>query len=217
MEKTARSEMPSTSEVAQKRHSSREAKMQQILDATVRCIRLKGFHAASMADIAREAKISVGVIYLYFNNKEALLEAIAERDLAEMRAMFAEFAGLAPEDLLDTIIDKLDFPLSRQFDRSRSALALEMVAEAARNPKVEAIMQGIDAQGRELSRRFLSDLTPDSEDVASLDARGEIIMALIDGMMIRGVLNPESNRKDVHDTFRKVFRFVLTGRVTPEE
>ena len=43
----------------------------QILDAAVVCFAKRGFHQASMHDISAEAGISVGLIYRYFQNKEA--------------------------------------------------------------------------------------------------------------------------------------------------
>src|SRR5437870_12580548 len=51
----------------------------QILDAAVACFAKRGFHQASMHDISAEAGISVGLIYRYFQNKEAVIAAMADR------------------------------------------------------------------------------------------------------------------------------------------
>src|ERR1700739_1869281 len=51
----------------------------QILDAAVACFAKRGFHQASMHDISAEAGISVGLIYRYFQNKEAVISAMADR------------------------------------------------------------------------------------------------------------------------------------------
>ena len=48
----------------------------QILDAALVCFAKHGFHQASMHDISAEAGISVGLIYRYFENKEAVIAAI---------------------------------------------------------------------------------------------------------------------------------------------
>ncbi|GAI29792.1 unnamed protein product, partial [marine sediment metagenome] len=47
-------------------------KRQQILDGANRVFSQMGFDAASMNDITREAGVSKGTIYVYFNNKEEL-------------------------------------------------------------------------------------------------------------------------------------------------
>ncbi len=210
MDNTALTKEQGAAIASHKKQLSREAKQQRILDATVRCVRQKGFHATSMGDIAREAKISVGVIYLYFENKEAILEAIAEQDLADMSAKMNEFAEVPPEDLLDVAIAGLDDPITRHFERDRSALALEMVVEAARNPRVSAIMQKIDRQGRELSQHLMGRLSPEQRDVKRLNARTDMLFTLFEGMMIRGVLHPESDSKEYRDLFKKVFAYALS-------
>ncbi len=48
--------------------------------------RKKGFDAASMNDITREAGVSKGTIYVYFENKEELFEALIDRHRAEFAA-----------------------------------------------------------------------------------------------------------------------------------
>src|SRR4030081_3293106 len=50
----------------------------QIRDAALVCFAKRGFHQASMHDISAEAGISVGLIYRYFQNKEAVISAMAD-------------------------------------------------------------------------------------------------------------------------------------------
>ena len=46
---------------------------QEILDAAVKVFAEKGFHAATLDEIAQEAEFSKAALYLYFSNKEDLL------------------------------------------------------------------------------------------------------------------------------------------------
>lgn len=56
------------------------AKREQIIDGA-KCVFMKlGFDAASMNDITREAGVSKGTIYVYFQNKEDLFGAIVARE-----------------------------------------------------------------------------------------------------------------------------------------
>src|SRR5947207_16025003 len=57
----------------------------QILDAAAVCFAKRGFHQASMHDISAEAGISVGLIYRYFQNKEAVISAMADRHKQEIQ------------------------------------------------------------------------------------------------------------------------------------
>ncbi|NJM77475.1 MAG: helix-turn-helix transcriptional regulator [Acaryochloridaceae cyanobacterium RU_4_10] len=55
------------------------ARRNQILDAAAKVFAEKGFHPATIRDVAREASIADGTIYNYFKNKSALLLGILER------------------------------------------------------------------------------------------------------------------------------------------
>ncbi|ESQ91281.1 hypothetical protein ABAC460_06865 [Asticcacaulis sp. AC460] len=189
---------------------SREARRQHILEATLRCVRRSGFHGASMADIAAEAKMSVGVIYRYFANKEAIIEAIVANDLAEMRAKFAEWDATPDERLMEVLLETMEHAIAHKYDPDNSALALEVLAEAARNPRVAAIVQAADIEERELGRGLCRRLNPGFGDPALMDARGEIIGMIFDGMMIRAISNPHTDRKALLLGLRQVMQVLFT-------
>jgi TetR/AcrR family fatty acid metabolism transcriptional regulator len=58
------------------RAASQEERRRQILDAAVRTFAQKGYHACRVSDIAEEAGVAYGLVYHYFESKEAVLEAI---------------------------------------------------------------------------------------------------------------------------------------------
>jgi len=55
------------------------ARRNQILDAATKVFAAKGFHRATIKDVARAAAIADGTIYNYFENKEAVLVGILHR------------------------------------------------------------------------------------------------------------------------------------------
>lgn len=63
------------------------AKRDQILNGAYAVFSRMGFDAASMNDITREANVSKGTIYVYFQNKEELFEALIGR---KCQALFAD-------------------------------------------------------------------------------------------------------------------------------
>src|SRR5215475_11534596 len=65
------------------------AKRQQIVEGARATFLAQGFDAASMNDIARSAGVSKGTLYVYFDNKEQLFEAIVEQEcLAHAEGVF---------------------------------------------------------------------------------------------------------------------------------
>lgn len=56
------------------------AKRRQIIDGARSVFLAQGFDAASMSDIARAAGVSKGTLYVYFENKEQLFQAIVSEE-----------------------------------------------------------------------------------------------------------------------------------------
>ena len=56
-------------------------KYQKIIQAATRVFAEKGFYNAKVADVAREANVADGTIYLYFKNKDDLLISIFENSM----------------------------------------------------------------------------------------------------------------------------------------
>jgi len=56
------------------------AKRRQIVHGARKVFLSRGFDAASMGDIAKEAGVSKGTLYVYFKDKEALFVAIVEQE-----------------------------------------------------------------------------------------------------------------------------------------
>jgi AcrR family transcriptional regulator len=188
---------------------SPEIRRQQILDAACERVRQSGFHGASMADIAKAAGLSVGQIYRYFENKEAIIAAIVAQDLAEMRDKFAEMES-QPGTLLDAIEDHLPEGVDKCFDPRRAALALEVVAEAARNPKVAAIVRYADEQERSLARTMMErDRKPEWSE-AEFQARCEVVGLIFDGLLLRAVNHPDLDRDALTDVLRSTVRHLLS-------
>ncbi|MBC6448211.1 TetR/AcrR family transcriptional regulator [Actinokineospora xionganensis] len=55
--------------------------IERILDAASRVVLDKGYAAATTADIARSAKVSIGSVYRYFPDKPAVMKAVVERNI----------------------------------------------------------------------------------------------------------------------------------------
>lgn len=73
------------------------AKRAQILAGAGRVISRMGYDAASVSDIAREAGVSKGTIYVYFADKEDLFEALMEETRERLfRAVGAELERPGP-------------------------------------------------------------------------------------------------------------------------
>ncbi len=67
--------------IQERKQRERERRRQQIIVAAKRVFSEKGFSKSTMEDIAREAELSPGTLYLYFKNKDELYASLSLRIL----------------------------------------------------------------------------------------------------------------------------------------
>ena len=125
------------STLSQARDARHRQRQDEIIAAGRRCFRKEGFHAASMARLAAESQLSVGQIYRYFTNKDAIIEEMVKR-IIDTRLQHME----------ETVTTNLPGLLAWRYalNEDDEALMLEVAAEATRNPVVAQMM--IDADNR---------------------------------------------------------------------
>ena len=161
----------------------------QILDAAVICFARKGFHLTSMHDISAEAGISVGLIYRYFQNKEAVISAMADRHKKEIGEVLDQ-ARLAP-----SLLESLEILFTAhccENSKVQSAFVVDLYAEASRNPQVADLVRDV----LQTAMDGVTDLIARSPE-AGRAAHGlapeelsELIFAVARGMLMRDVLQP---------------------------
>jgi AcrR family transcriptional regulator len=78
------------------RQARSKATVDTILDATTRVLVRQGFDGLSTNAVAAAAGVSIGSLYQYFPNKEALVAALIDRHMEEMNtAILAELTRVA--------------------------------------------------------------------------------------------------------------------------
>jgi TetR/AcrR family fatty acid metabolism transcriptional regulator len=149
------------------RSAAQEERRRQILDAAVRAFAKKGYHACRVSDIAEEAGVAYGLVYHYFESKDAVLESI-------FREMWGMMVGAinAVEEIEESSREQLrkacaivlrtwrDYPdvvrvLVREVARSGEQLQREVEEIAHAFEALERIIQ----RGQE-RRVFRDDLSP---------------------------------------------------------
>jgi TetR/AcrR family transcriptional regulator, transcriptional repressor for nem operon len=73
-------------EVVTMRTAARAVAEEQLLDAAERLLLDRGLRATTMADVAREAGVAKGTVYLYFRSRDELLAGLRSRYLGRYLA-----------------------------------------------------------------------------------------------------------------------------------
>ncbi len=99
-------------------HKNGQDKQAEILAAALKIFREKGYHAASMQDLADEVGLQKASLYYYVSSKDDLLKALYERFLGafteQLSAIVAE--PLPPSEKLRRAIESQVVALSEQLE-----------------------------------------------------------------------------------------------------
>lgn len=76
----------------------------QVLDAAVRLMHGSGFQAVSMQALAKEADVSVGLIYSYFGGKEDVVAAVVLDLVEQIRSAMQERMAAAGADPVERLV-----------------------------------------------------------------------------------------------------------------
>jgi len=192
----------------------------QILDAALVCFAKRGFHQASMHDISSEAGISVGLIYRYFENKDAVISAMADRHKKEIHKVL-ERAQQAPT-LLESLEILFTAHCCEDAPQVVSAFVVDLYAEASRNPRVADLVRDV----LQTAMDGVTDLiarSPEAESAAhglKPHELAELIFAVSRGMLMRDVLQPQTmtaaeRRKRQLEVTRRLWRLLFSEKGEP--
>ncbi len=183
----------------------------RILDAAERCFIERGFHAASMANIAATAGMSPGLIYRYFSAKTEIVRAIVERHL--------ETDGCPAMQRLNTRDDfcvealKMVERWRRRDDPSMNAtLMLELTTEAARDPEVARIVRDKDQMVSEDLTLAVQRAAREGGVRLSASAaymRAVVLQCLVEGLACRVVRDPTLSAKSLKPLLSKVIAALM--------
>lgn len=185
-----------------------ELRCRQILDAAAECFERRGFHNASMAEISKTAGMSVGHIYHYFENKEAIIRAMVEIQARELVSKMDQIRR--HPDVLVALVERVDEGMAKNTLRSRAALKIEVLAEAARNPGIlETLCESDRVAMAKLKQTLIAALPPLAGEPALLDGRVNLIAALFDGLAIRALVNPDFDHEGLLAALRLTIETLL--------
>jgi AcrR family transcriptional regulator len=196
-----------------------QQKRGEILDAATRLIYTKGYEQMSIQDILDELSISKGAFYHYFDSKQALLEAIIERMMAEVD----KFLRPIVQDPNLPTLEKLErfFDSVARWKTARKAFMLNLlrVWYADHNALVR---QKLTQEGRQWMSPYFSEIIRQGVQEGVLDPglnedAAEVVLSLMISMgeniavvMLSG--SPEDGQPERMAVWNKMVKLTLAYR-----
>ena len=195
----------------------RQLTRDHLLAAAAQVFAERGFHGATLDEVARVAGFSKGAVYSNFESKDdlflALFKAGYEREMARLVATL-EASDVPPADRLSDFVSLIQ-------DESHEAptsplLQMEFWLYAARNPEARARLATIDDEAVAASADLLRSLREEEglEPLEDPERVARVIEVLFRGISLLRIMQPEI----VDDRLLKVaIEFVARGLGTTVE
>jgi AcrR family transcriptional regulator len=180
--------MPPRPDVSEERRS-------QILEAASAVFARLGFHQARMDDIAQEAGLSKGALYLYYNSKDAIIAALLrfffDQELGMLRRLLQAGSEQSAREQLLMVNRRMGEAM--KWMEAMRPIAFEFYAIAARQKNVRQFLKEYFKEYRELLA-VLIQRGVESGEFKPLDAQSVAITvaALYEGLVLLWMVDPQA-------------------------
>lgn len=199
----------------------REVRREQLIRATMKCIARSGLHGTTMAEVTREAGLSLGIANLHFKSKDKLLVETLRHVTGEYNR--GQDAILESTELSSTA-EKLEAIL--QFDFSSKVATKDKMAvwfafwgEAKSRPTYQRICRETDFSAEDaLSALFQHAIDEAGYTGVNAKLLASGYTALVDGLWLNMLIAPQHlKRKQARMVARNYLAGALPGHVDQEE
>lgn len=188
--------------VTNSRLIGKERRRQQLIMSTINCIANLGIAGTTMADVTRDAGLSLGIVNLHFQSKEKLFEET-------LLYLSTEYEKLCTQAVLragDSVVDKLSALVELDFspkvcERKKLAVWFAFWGEAKSRPTYLQICAERDRKNTAAVIALCRELVKDP-DYAEISPRAFAtgLAALVDGLWLDLLMTPkEINRAEARN------------------
>lgn len=172
--------------------SKQQARAQRILDAAAELLQKWGYRKTTIDDIAKQARVAKGTIYLHWKTREDLFMALITREQLSLFAQIEQFMAEDPEGM------------------TLPGLIKHSMLATLKNPLVKALaLQDTEFLGELITHRY---------SVATYQAQMHSYMAILDFLRSHGVIRNDIDLRAQAMTVISVsWGFLLVDPLLPDE
>ncbi|MEL7110526.1 MAG: TetR/AcrR family transcriptional regulator [Pseudomonadota bacterium] len=119
-----------------RRELQKEAKRSALIDAALAVFSRVGFAAAKMDDVAEEAGVSKGTVYLYFDSKEKLFEGMVKAKMSPMLDNVFDMMSDTSMSATERLKQHLRFFYKKILDSDRRQIMRLIMSEGPNFPEL---------------------------------------------------------------------------------
>jgi len=190
----------------------KQSQRERILEAATRCFIQHGFHSASVATISEAAEMSPGLIYRYFENKNAIILAIVEAQLEVFKRRLCSLHSTGA--LAEAMLDYFESHDKELYGSASAPLFLEISAEATRDPDIAKAVRRIDSTVRTALAKWFHRGREEGGYGLPAGAAEDAAVALVllaDGLKARKARDPDLDRRILKNAINRMVGTITAG------
>jgi AcrR family transcriptional regulator len=186
-------------QVQQSRSEAKEQTRRRLIEAAAEVIAERGFHGASLMEIADRADVTTGAIYSNFRSKEGLFLAVLDSIAIGFDHVPSGSEGEPVAERLKSLARWLAAQAVALENRRLLQLQVEFAQLALRDPTVMRILTGRVREERGKLGALLAsrEAAPPPRRTPPPQQLGELILGMLQGLMQQRLVDPEHVPEDL--------------------
>ena len=179
-------ESSSTEAPLSRREQQKEEKNKALIDAALAVFSRVGFAAAKMDDVAREAGVSKGTVYLYFDSKEQLFEEMVKANMAPLMTEITENLTRPSISASERLKSHMKFFYTKILNTNRRQIMRLIMAEGPNFPHLaEFYHANVLSRGQAVIKTIIQQGIDDGE---FRDRQGHgLVQNIVAGALVAGI------------------------------
>ena len=176
------------------RTASKEARRQQLIEATIKCISKRGIGSTTLGDVAKEAGLSQGIVNLHFKSKDNLFNETLRYLAEEYKSLFEKTLEKSGPGAADKLLALMELDLKPSVcDQKKIAVWFGFWGEVKAMPVYRKMCNeydhGYDQAIEQLCEKIIAE--GKYENVSAKNVT-EVLSSLTNGLWLSCLISPKS-------------------------
>ena len=180
--------------VKSRRTASKEARRQQLIEATIKCISKRGIGSTTLGDVAKEASLSQGIVNLHFQSKDNLFNETLRHLAEEYKSLFEKTLDKSGPGAADKLLALMELDLKPSVcDQKKLAVWFGFWGEVKAMPTYRRMCNEYDRGYDQALERLCAEIIAEGKyKRVSAGSVAELLSSLTNGLWLSCLISPGS-------------------------
>ena len=176
------------------RTASKEARRQQLIEATIKCISKRGIGSTTLGDVAKEAGLSQGIVNLHFKSKDNLFNETLRYLAEEYKSLFEKTLEKSGPGATDKLLALMELDLKPSVcDQKKIAVWFGFWGEVKAMPAYRKMCNEYDrGYGRVIERLSKEIIAEGKYDNINAKNIADVLSSLTNGLWLSCLISPKN-------------------------